>query len=178
MATLSRLFISSGQIHARHWPDSCAGRYQRPAFDRIFMVTEPDGTFITARQFPHKWYAFTPSPLHDAFHLTARQTAVARWFALRISPRRMRRPRSGETILPLASPRRRLINAVERLFLPRCPVALGWAAVDAPLNDSNAVPLGFGRWLPVFIGPTKPRCAIPANSVVRQAYKWNNFAQT
>jgi uncharacterized protein YcbX len=22
------------------------------AFDRIFMVTEPDGTFITARQFP------------------------------------------------------------------------------------------------------------------------------
>lgn len=22
------------------------------AFDRIFMITEPDGTFITARQFP------------------------------------------------------------------------------------------------------------------------------
>ena len=26
------------------------------AFDRIFMITEPDGTFITARQFPRtRW---------------------------------------------------------------------------------------------------------------------------
>ncbi|KAI3490921.1 hypothetical protein L1887_45083 [Cichorium endivia] len=40
------------------------------AFDRIFMVTEPDGTFITARQFP-QMVRFTPSPLHDGLHLTA-----------------------------------------------------------------------------------------------------------
>jgi uncharacterized protein YcbX len=31
------------------------------AFDRIFMVTEPDGTFITARQFP-QMVRFTPFP--------------------------------------------------------------------------------------------------------------------
>ena len=34
------------------------------AFDRIFMITEPDGTFITARQFP-QMVRFTPSPVHD-----------------------------------------------------------------------------------------------------------------
>jgi len=40
------------------------------AFDRIFMVTETDGTFITARQFP-QMVRFTPVPVHDGLHLTA-----------------------------------------------------------------------------------------------------------
>ncbi|MGS9272839.1 MOSC N-terminal beta barrel domain-containing protein, partial [Salmonella enterica subsp. enterica serovar Infantis] len=35
-----------------------------------FMVTEPAGTFITARQFP-QMVRFTPSPLPDGLHLTA-----------------------------------------------------------------------------------------------------------
>ncbi len=41
-------------------------------FDRIFMVTEPDGTFITARQFP-KWYVLPPLLIHQRrpLHLTA-----------------------------------------------------------------------------------------------------------
>ncbi len=37
------------------------------AFDRIFMVTEPDGTFITARQVP-QMVRFTPSLVHDGLH--------------------------------------------------------------------------------------------------------------
>ncbi len=40
------------------------------ACDRIFMLTEPDGTFITARQYP-QMVRFTPAPLHDGLHLTA-----------------------------------------------------------------------------------------------------------
>jgi uncharacterized protein YcbX/ferredoxin len=40
------------------------------AFDRVFMVTQPDGTFITARQFP-QMVRFLPSPLTDGLHLTA-----------------------------------------------------------------------------------------------------------
>ncbi len=52
MATLSRLFIhpvkSMRGIGLTHALADISG----PAFDRIFMVTEPDGTFITARQFP------------------------------------------------------------------------------------------------------------------------------
>ncbi|EYI96276.1 2Fe-2S cluster-containing protein [Salmonella enterica subsp. enterica serovar Heidelberg str. N18453] len=37
------------------------------AFDRIFMVTEPDGTFITARQFSTNWYVLPPLPYTTAF---------------------------------------------------------------------------------------------------------------
>lgn len=52
MATLSRLFIhpvkSMRGIGLTHALADISGL----AFDRIFMVTEPDGTFITARQFP------------------------------------------------------------------------------------------------------------------------------
>lgn len=70
MATLSRLFIhpvkSMRGIGLTHALADISGL----AFDRIFMVTEPDGTFITARQFP-QMVRFTPSPLHDGLHLTA-----------------------------------------------------------------------------------------------------------
>ena len=52
MATLSRLFIhpvkSMRGIGLTHALADVSGF----AFDRIFMITEPDGTFITARQFP------------------------------------------------------------------------------------------------------------------------------
>ena len=40
------------------------------AFDRIFMVTEPDGTFITARQYP-QMVLFTPAITHDGLFLSA-----------------------------------------------------------------------------------------------------------
>lgn len=40
------------------------------AFDRIFMVTETDGTFITARQYP-QMVLFTPALLQDGLYLTA-----------------------------------------------------------------------------------------------------------
>ncbi|PAP23145.1 MOSC domain-containing protein, partial [Salmonella enterica] len=70
MSTLSRLFIHPvksmlgiGLTHAR--ADICG-----LALDRIFMATEPDGTLLTARQFP-QMVRFTPSPLHDGLHLTA-----------------------------------------------------------------------------------------------------------
>lgn len=70
MATLSRLFIhpvkSMRGIGISHALADISGM----AFDRIFMVTEPDGTFITARQHP-QMVRFTASPLHDGLHLTA-----------------------------------------------------------------------------------------------------------
>ncbi|MBH3010661.1 YcbX family protein [Serratia marcescens] len=40
------------------------------AFDRNFMITEPDGTFITARQYP-QMVLFTPALLPDGLFLTA-----------------------------------------------------------------------------------------------------------
>lgn len=70
MVTLSRLFIhpvkSMRGIGLSHAYADISGL----AFDRIFMVTETDGTFITARQFP-QMVKFTPAPLHDGLHLTA-----------------------------------------------------------------------------------------------------------
>ena len=62
MATLIRLFIhpvkSMRGIGLTHALADVSGL----AFDRIFMITEPDGTFITARQFP-QMVRFTPSPV-------------------------------------------------------------------------------------------------------------------
>ncbi|ONG16169.1 hypothetical protein BWR13_06885 [Escherichia coli] len=70
MTTLTRLFIhpvkSMRGIGLTHALADVSGL----AFDRIFMITEPDGTFITARQFP-QMVRFTPSPVHDGLHLTA-----------------------------------------------------------------------------------------------------------
>lgn len=70
MVTLTRLFIhpvkSMRGIGLTHATADISGL----AFDRIFMITEPDGTFITARQFP-QMVRFTPSPFHDGLHLTA-----------------------------------------------------------------------------------------------------------
>lgn len=70
MLTLTRLFIhpvkSMRGIGLTHALADVSGL----AFDRIFMITEADGTFITARQFP-QMVRFTPSPLHDGLHLTA-----------------------------------------------------------------------------------------------------------
>lgn len=66
MATLSRLFIhpvkSMRGIGLTHALADISGL----AFDRIFMITEPDGTFITARQFP-QWYVLPPPPYTTAF---------------------------------------------------------------------------------------------------------------
>lgn len=77
MLTLSRLFIhpvkSMRGIGLTHALADVSGL----AFDRIFMLTEADGTFITARQFP-QMVRFTPSPLHDGLHLTAPDGSSAR----------------------------------------------------------------------------------------------------
>ncbi|WP_437889395.1 YcbX family protein [Phytobacter sp. V91] len=70
MATLSRLYIhpvkSMRGIGLTHALADSSGL----SFDRVFMVTQKDGTFITARQYP-QMVRFIPSPLPDGLHLTA-----------------------------------------------------------------------------------------------------------
>lgn len=70
MFTLTRLFVhpvkSMRGIAQSHALATLSGF----AFDRIFMVTETDGTFMTARQYP-QMVLFTPALLHDGLHLTA-----------------------------------------------------------------------------------------------------------
>ncbi|WP_130834610.1 YcbX family protein [[Erwinia] mediterraneensis] len=70
MITLSRLFIhpvkSMRALQLSHAQVQESGL----AFDRIFMVTETDGTFITARQFP-EMVRFTPAMLPEGLFLVA-----------------------------------------------------------------------------------------------------------
>lgn len=70
MAFLSRLAIhpvkSMRGTQLSHAQVSLSGL----ALDRIFMVTETDGTFITARQYP-QMVLFTPAIMHDGLHLRA-----------------------------------------------------------------------------------------------------------
>lgn len=70
MTTLSRLYIhpvkSLRALQLSHAQVGSSGL----AFDRIFMITEPDGTFITARQYP-QMVLFTPALLTDGLFLTA-----------------------------------------------------------------------------------------------------------
>lgn len=94
------------------------------AFDRIFMITEPDGTFITARQFP-QMVRFTPSPFHDGLHLAAPDgsSALVRFadFALQ-----MHQQKYGETILPRVL-RQRLSTSGLAAF---SPVTCSYAGSD------------------------------------------------
>lgn len=98
MATLIRLFIhpvkSMRGIGLTHALADVSGL----AFDRIFMITEPDGTFITARQFP-RWYGLL---LHLCMMacISPHQMAVAHMFVLLISPHKTHQPKFGAHILP------------------------------------------------------------------------------
>ncbi|NIF48066.1 MOSC domain-containing protein [Enterobacter sp. Ap-1006] len=70
MITLSQLFIhpvkSMRGLALSHAQATTSGL----AFDRIFMITELDGTFITARQHP-QMVLFTPAFVHDGLYLSA-----------------------------------------------------------------------------------------------------------
>lgn len=70
MITLSKLYIypikSLRGLQLSHAQVSSSGL----ALDRTSMITEPDGTFITARQYP-QMVLFTPALLADGLFLTA-----------------------------------------------------------------------------------------------------------
>ena len=70
MATLSRLYIHPVKSMRGIGVTQALADISGMAQDRIFMVTEPDGTFITARQYP-QMVRFTPVPMFDGVHLTA-----------------------------------------------------------------------------------------------------------
>lgn len=76
---------------------------------RIFMVTEPDGALYYRRQFP-QMVRFTPSPYTTAFDLVAAPDGSSA--LVRFTDFTPQDASTGvwEAILPLASPRRRLIN--------------------------------------------------------------------
>ena len=146
MVTLTRLFIhpvkSMRGIGLTHALADVSGL----AFDRIFMITEPDGTFITARQFP-QMVRFTPSPFHDGLHLTAPDgsSALVRFadFATQDAPTEVWGNHFTARIAPVA------INQWLSSFFSR-DVQLRWVGpqltrrvkrhVDVPLSFADGYP--------------------------------------
>lgn len=70
MATLSRLYIHSVKSMRGIGLTQALADISGMAFDRIFMLTESDGTFITARQYP-QMVRFSAVPVLEGLHLTA-----------------------------------------------------------------------------------------------------------
>ncbi len=149
MATLSRLFIhpvkSMRGIGLTHAFADISGL----AFDRIFMITEPDGTFITARQFP-AMVRFTPAVLHDGLHLTAPDgsSALVRFadFTGQPSPTEVWGNHFTSRIAPDA------INQWLSPFFKR-DVQLRWLGADLTrrVKRHDAVPLSFADGFPFLL---------------------------
>lgn len=149
MITLSRLYIhpvkSMRGLQLSHAQVLESGL----AFDRIFMVTELDGTFITARQYP-EMVRFTPALLPDGLFLNAPDgsQALIRFsdFTAKQAPTEV----WGNTFTSHIAPDE--INQWLSGFFPR-PVQLRWTGI-APtrrVKRFESVPLSFADGFPFLL---------------------------
>ncbi|WP_269430023.1 YcbX family protein [Dickeya chrysanthemi] len=119
------------------------------AFDRTFMITEPDGTFITARQFP-LLVLFTPALMHDGVFLSAPdgQTCLVRFddFAPDTAPTEVWGNHFQARIAPEA------VNRWLSEYLQR-PVQLRWQGPQPSRRVKRRpdIPLGFADGYPFLL---------------------------
>lgn len=149
MLTLSRLYIhpvkSMRGLQLSHAQVLESGL----AFDRIFMITKPDGTFITARQFPDM-VRFTPSLLPDGLFLLAPDgtQAMIRFadFAADPAPTEVWGNHFTAHIAPAE------INHWLSTFFPR-PVQLRWTGTEPTrrVKRWENVPLSFADGFPFLL---------------------------
>lgn len=149
MVFLSRLAVhpvkSMRGIQLSHAQVSLSGL----AFDRIFMVTETDGTFITARQYP-QMVLFTPAIMHDGLHLRAPDgsSAMVRYsdFAAAAEPTEV----WGNHFTALVAPQ--AINQWLSGFFSR-DVQLRWVGQELSrrVKRHEAVPLSFADGYPFLL---------------------------
>ena len=149
MATLSRLFIhpvkSMRGIQLSHSQADIHGM----AGDRTFMITRPDGTFITARQYPDM-VLFTPALLPDGLFLQAPDGSVAtsRYsdFSVAPAPTEVWGNHFTAHIAPAE------INRWLSDFFPH-EVELRWtgAQMTRRVKQRNDVPLGFADGYPFLL---------------------------
>ncbi|ORM64467.1 hypothetical protein PRCB_16105 [Pantoea rodasii] len=149
MITLSRLYIhpvkSMRGLQLSHAQVLESGL----AFDRIFMVTELDGTFITARQYP-EMVRFTPALLPDGLFLNAPDgsQALIRFsdFSAQPAPTEVWGNCFTAQIAPAA------INDWLSEFFPR-PVQLRWTGVTPTrrVKRFDDVPLSFADGFPFLL---------------------------
>ncbi|PKH24500.1 hypothetical protein CIG19_07400 [Enterobacterales bacterium CwR94] len=149
MITLSRLFIhpvkSMRGLQVSHAQVALSGL----AFDRTFMLAEPDGTFITARQFP-QLVLFTPALTPEGLWLSAPDGTSA---LIRLEDFANQESASevwGSTFNSLTAPAS--INQWLSGFFPR-PVELRWVGptLHRRVKKAPDVPLGFADGYPFLL---------------------------
>ncbi|AVG76454.1 YcbX family protein [Pantoea ananatis] len=149
MITLSRLFIhpvkSMRGLQVSHaWAASSGLTY-----DRIFMVTEPDGTFITARQFP-EMVQFTPAITPDGLFLQAPDGSQSLIRFADFTHAEQPTEVWGNTFTSRIAPE--TINQWLSAFFPR-PVQLRWVGLQPSrrVKRFTDVPLGFADGYPYLL---------------------------
>lgn len=149
MITLTRLFIhpvkSMRGLHLSHAQVLETGL----AFDRIFMVTEPNGTFITARQYP-EMVRFTPAVLPDGLFLQAPDGSQSLIRFGDFTPQEQPTEVWGNHFTSRIAPEE--INQWLSRFFPR-EVQLRWIGPQPSRRVKRlpAVPLGFADGYPFLL---------------------------
>ncbi|WP_342755164.1 YcbX family protein [Pantoea sp. MBD-2R] len=149
MIGLSRLFIhpvkSMRGTQVSHAQVLASGL----AFDRVFMLTDPDGTFITARQYP-EMVLFTPALTPEGLYLAAPDGSSATIcfadFANVAAPTEIWGNSFTSSIAPDA------INEWLSGFFPRA-VQLRWVGPEMTrrVKRFQQVPLGFADGFPFLL---------------------------
>lgn len=149
MISLSRLFIHPVKSMRGTQVSHAAALASGLAFDRTFMLTDPDGTFITARQFP-EMVLFTPALLPDGLLLIAPDgsSAVIRFADFIAEPAPVEV--WGNHFTALIAPAE--INSWLSGFFPR-PVQLRWVGEEMTrrVKRFDQVPLGFADGYPYLL---------------------------
>lgn len=119
------------------------------AFDRIFMITEPDGTFITARQYP-QMVLFTPAIQHDGLYLSAPDGSSAAVRFADFEPTPAATEVWGNHFTALVAPDE--INSWLSGFFSR-PVQLRWVGEQPTrrVKRFEEVPLSFADGFPFLL---------------------------
>lgn len=149
MISLSRLFIHPVKSLRGTQVSHAQALESGLAFDRVFMITDEDGTFITARQYP-EMVLFTPALIPEGLFLSAPDgtSATVRLadFSSELAPTEV----WGNVFTSLTAPAD--INQWLSSFFPR-PVQLRWVGpqMSRRVKRFEQVPLGFADGFPFLL---------------------------
>lgn len=149
MITLSRLFIHPVKSMRGMQISHAQALESGLAFDRIFMLTEPDGTFITARQYP-EMVLFTPALIMGGLQLSAPDGSSATVLFDDFLPNGEPTEVWGSHFNALVAPD--TINQWLSGFFPR-PLQLRWVGpqMHRRVKHFEQVPLGFADGFPYLL---------------------------
>lgn len=149
MITLSRLFIHPVKSMRGTQISHAQALESGLAFDRVFMITDPDGTFITARQYP-EMVLFIPALTPDGLFLSAPDNSSATVRFADFSPESHPTEVWGNNFTALIAPES--INQWLSGFFPR-PVQLRWVGPEMTRRVKRLahVPLGFADGYPFLL---------------------------